>query len=78
MAAAVAGAPVAEVPLPRPPSQKALRALLRASPLIAPDVRSHWLRVLPHLSGAQRAELAQLLASETPPAAPAPDAPARA
>src|SRR5690242_820185 len=46
-----------------------LRALLRASPLIAPELRAHWLRVLPHLSAEQRAELAALLASDA--AAPA-------
>ena len=42
-------------------SVKRLRDLLRASPLIAPELRAHWLRVLPHLSAEQRAELAALL-----------------
>jgi hypothetical protein len=47
-------------------SPKRLRELLRASPLIAPELRAHWLRVLPHLSAEQRAELAALLASGAP------------
>jgi hypothetical protein len=42
-------------------SPKRLRDLLRASPLIAPELRAHWLRVLPHLAAEQRAELATLL-----------------
>ncbi|HLH22735.1 MAG TPA: hypothetical protein VK066_09440 [Chloroflexota bacterium] len=49
-----------------PHSLKRLRELLRASPLIAPELRAHWLRVLPHLSAEQRAELAALLAAGTP------------
>ena len=47
-------------------SPKRLRALLRTSPLIAPEMRAHWLRVLPHLSAEQRAELALLLDAEGP------------
>ncbi|HEY7064359.1 MAG TPA: hypothetical protein VII06_22975 [Chloroflexota bacterium] len=47
-----------------PPSTAQLRALLRASPLVAPELRAHWLRVLPHLSAEQRAELAALLEPE--------------
>ena len=54
-------------------SQKRLRALLRASPLISPDLRAHWLRVLPHLTADQRAELAQLLESRAGDAAPQSD-----
>jgi hypothetical protein len=42
-------------------SAKRLRELLRSSPLIAPELRAHWLRVLPHLSAEQRAELGALL-----------------
>ncbi|HZR99306.1 MAG TPA: hypothetical protein VFE37_11395 [Chloroflexota bacterium] len=49
-----------------PPSAKRLRALLRTSPLIAPELRAHWLRVLPHLSAGQRAELAALLEVGSP------------
>ena len=67
-------------------SQKGLRILLRASPLIAPEVRAHWLRVLPHLTAEQRAELAALLEGEASgvptadaaPTAPSPAAPAAA
>ena len=60
---------------PREPSlsPQQLHALLRASPLIAPEVRAHWLRVLPHLTAEQRAELTALLAGdEAPPPADAP------
>jgi hypothetical protein len=53
-------------------SPSRLRALLRASPLIAPELRAHWLRVLPHLSAEQRAELVALLEAGAPPEAPAP------
>jgi hypothetical protein len=42
-------------------SAKRLRALLRASPLVPAELRAHWLRVLPHLTDEQRAELALLL-----------------
>jgi hypothetical protein len=56
--------------MPRPPSQKRLRDLLRTSPLVTPELRVHWLRVLPHLSEAQRAELASLLGGAAPPAPP--------
>jgi len=50
----------------RPPSQKRLRELLRASPLVTPELRGHWLRVLPYLTAEQRGELAALLAGEAP------------
>jgi hypothetical protein len=67
-------------------SLKGLRTLLRASPLIAPEVRAHWLRVLPHLTAEQRAELAALLegeasgvpAADAAPADASPAAPAAA
>jgi hypothetical protein len=48
---------------PKYPSQKQLRGLIRASPAMPDAMRTHWLRVLPHLSGAQRAELAGLLSA---------------
>jgi hypothetical protein len=54
-------------------SQKRLRALLRASPLVSPEMRAHWLRVLPHLTGDQRAELARLLESDAGEATLPPD-----
>lgn len=56
------------------PRQKKLRDLVRASPLIAPEMRAHWLRVLPHLTAEQRQELWSLLA----PADPSASMPARA
>jgi hypothetical protein len=46
-------------------SLRALRELLRSSPLVPPEVRAHWLRVLPHLTAEQRGELAALLAGPT-------------
>ncbi len=49
---------------PRPPSQKRLRELLRTSPLVSPELRGHWLRVLPHLTDGQRSELAALLTAD--------------
>jgi hypothetical protein len=52
--------------------------LLRVSPLIAPEVRAHWLRVLPHLTAEQRAELAALLEGEAAAVATADAAPADA
>ena len=58
---APASAPASPGKGERPVSQKELRALLRASPLVSPLVRTHWLRVLPHLTAEQRAELAALL-----------------
>jgi hypothetical protein len=54
------------------PSAKRLRALLRTSPLIPPEVRTHWLRVLPHLTAEQRAELAALLEASATVQAPPP------
>ncbi len=54
-------------------SQKRLRVLLRASPLVSPEMRAHWLRVLPHLTGDQRAELARLLESDAGEATLPPD-----
>ena len=58
-----------------PVSQKELRALLRASPLVPPEVRTHWLRVLPHLTAQQRAELATLLGADGDTAVPRATAP---
>jgi hypothetical protein len=58
--------------VPAAPSAKRLRMLLRASPLVAPELRAHWLRILPHLSAEQRAELADLLEASEP-AGRAPD-----
>lgn len=54
------------------PGSKHLRALLRTSPLIPPEVRTHWLRVLPHLTAEQRAELAALLEAGAAVQAPPP------
>ncbi len=54
------------------PSAKRLRVLLRGSPLIPPEVRTHWLRVLPHLTAEQRAELAALLEASATVQAPPP------
>src|SRR4051812_47959601 len=48
------------------PSQKRLRDLVRASPLISPEMRAHWLCVLPHLTVEQRQELWSLLAPAAP------------
>jgi hypothetical protein len=58
---------------PRPPSQKRLKELLRDSRLVPPELRAHWLRVLPYLTDQQRRELATLLGGESAsgPAAPA-------
>jgi hypothetical protein len=50
----------------RPISQRRLRTLLQSSDLVPEPMRRHWLRVLPHLSEAQRAALAELLAPPTP------------
>jgi hypothetical protein len=62
--------------LPEPlPSQERLRALLRASPLIPPELRAHWLRVLPYLTDEQRARLAALLTAGTAADAPPADEP---
>lgn len=49
---------------PRPPSQKRLRELLRTSSLVSPELRVHWLRVLPYLTAEQRRELVALLGGE--------------
>jgi hypothetical protein len=49
----------------RPISQRRLRTLLQSSDLVPEPMRRHWLRVLPHLSEAQRAALAELLAPPT-------------
>lgn len=45
---------------------RALRQLVRSSPLLTPAVRAYWLRVLPHLTAAQQRELAELLGPEPP------------
>jgi hypothetical protein len=64
--AAEAAAPVAtgSVAAPRPPSQKRLRELLRTSSLVSPELRVHWLRILPYLTAEQRRELAALLGGD--------------
>jgi hypothetical protein len=50
------------------PTWRVLRDHVRRSPLLSPIERAHWLRVLPHLTAAQRRELAELLAPDADPA----------
>ncbi|HEX5415189.1 MAG TPA: hypothetical protein VFZ25_05950 [Chloroflexota bacterium] len=46
-------------------SLKDLRARVRASRALDADLKRRWLAMLPHLSAAERARLAEILARET-------------